>query len=201
MYHLFETVIRNLSLWAFVAIAAMSVLVCAAVMLAPVVEWIKRRKLEAMIVAPLVVGIILYGGSKGFISYPQTEAGISYLTDAGSYITNDMVHVDFIRNAMVPVSADLQGWAREWNSTNDEEWVQFLDTTFAAFPVPADIPYPAATNFSFMFFTTWTPGPTVQTNGVAHVMWVANPAATNVVYPRATGIYTNSSSRIERKNP
>ena len=35
MYYIFETVVRNISLWAFVTIAAISALVCAAVMLAP----------------------------------------------------------------------------------------------------------------------------------------------------------------------
>ena len=80
MYYIFETVIRSLSLWAFVAIAAISALVCVAVMFAPIVGWMRRRKLEALIVAPLVVGIILYGGSKGFISYPQTNVVTNVVT-------------------------------------------------------------------------------------------------------------------------
>ena len=134
----------------------------------------------------------LYGGTKhGSVAFPYTDPELRYLYDAGSYVTNGFVHVNFTRLPMVPASADLQGWYRPVGSTNDAEWAQFLDTTFAAFPVPSDIAFDGAETNDFQFFTTWTPGPAAHTNGVAEIQWrkgFLDPSNAAAV-PWRTGLY------------
>ena len=192
MYHLFETVVRNISLWAFVAIAAMSALVCAAVMLAPIVEWIKRRKLEAMIVAPLVVGIILYGGSKGFwrsVQFPLTDMEVAYLTDSGSRVTSNAVHLAFSASAMMPSDAEIYLDYRDAESTNDADWVTYTNATLATFPNPLDFEFPDAISNVWQCYTTWTPGATVLTNGIVRIGWMLpSDGGTNTVTMLRTGI-------------
>ena len=115
----------------------------------------------------------IYGGGKGrvgTVSFPRTDPQVAYLADAGSYVTNDFVHVSFTR-VVVPDSAGLFIDRREVSSTNDADWVTHLATTFAQFQVPQDVPFTAATNWNWAVYTDWTPGPAVETNGVWHAMF------------------------------
>ncbi len=143
--------------------------------------WLNFRRVERsvrgkvksthLVVLALLGGIcMLYGGRKGRITYPYTDYEMRYLVDSGSYVTNDAIHVSFTR-VVVPATAPFYISFREVESTNDLDWVVVTNTTFAAFAVPCDIDYPAATNYDWICYTTWTPGPTVQTNGVWHSYW------------------------------
>ena len=60
--------------------------------------------------------------------------------------------------------------------------------------MPQDIAFEGAETNDFQFFTTWTPGPAVHTNGVAEIMWSKGPidAASATVVPWRTGIYINA---------
>ena len=159
---------------------------------AAVFAWCKRHGLEALVVAPFVVCLVWVGSTKhGSVTYPYTDPEMRYLYDAGSYVTNGYVHVNFTRLSMVPDSADLQGWCRAAGSTNDADWVQFLDATFGAFPVPSDIPFDGAETNDFQFFTTWTPGPAAHTNGVAEIQWRKGYLGTSgaAAVPWRTGVY------------
>lgn len=130
----------------------------------------KVRGTHLAALAILGAALALYGGRKGRITYPYTDYELRYLTDNGSYVTNDAIHVAFTR-IVVPASAEFFISFRQVDSTNDMDWVVFTNTTFAAFAVPCDIEYPAATNFDWVCYTTWTPGPTVKTNGVWNSYW------------------------------
>lgn len=125
---------------------------------------------RAAFFAVFVGAFIFYGATKGTISFPYTDFEKRYLVDNGSYVTNDFIHVNFTR-LLAPSSADLHIDYRQWQSTNDAEWVSLVDTTFADFQLPQDIQFPNATNFDFAVYTTWTPGAAVQTNGVWHSYW------------------------------
>lgn len=128
-------------------------------------------KLTRLVLLAVAVVATLYGGRKGTVTYPRTDPTASYLIDAGSYVTNDLVHVNFTR-VIIPDSASLFIDRREVAATNDPSaWVTHLTTTFAQFQVPQDIPYQNATNFDWVIYTDWTPGPSVQTNGVWHAMF------------------------------
>jgi hypothetical protein len=127
----------------------------------------------------------------GSIFFPYTDVEKRYLFDNGSYVTNDCIHIDFLRASFVPETAPLYGYFRPVGSTNDADWVKFIDTTFDLFPVPRDFEFEGAETNDFMFFTTWTPGPAAHTNGVAVVYWRKKPEAINIAAPFRTGIYSN----------
>lgn len=143
------------------------------------------------------VGSAFYAGAKhtvGQVTFPYTDPEVRYLIDAGSYVTNDYVHVAFTRSQLVPSSADLVGYARPCGSTNDADWVQMLSTTFGAFTSPSNVPYAGALTNDFQFFTTWTPGPVVHTNGVAVILWQKPfDGSTNRFATIRTGIYLNGT--------
>lgn len=126
----------------------------------------------------------------GTVTYPYTDVETRYLYDAGSYVTNDAVYVSFTRAAFVPDPAPLFGFVRPMTSTNDADWVEFLSTSFGAFPVPQLLSFPGAQTNDFIFFTIWTPGPAAHTNGVAVVYWRA--ASTNTAAPLRTGLYRDA---------
>ena len=141
-----------------------------------------------------------FAGAKhivGHITYPYTDIATRYLTDSGSYVTNDYVHVSFTRNPIVPASAWFFLDACPLSVTNLAEIAantsSIYSNTFAAISVPFDVPYEAATNYNWFAYTDWSPSPTVHTNGVAFVIWRFR--ATNeleaVVLPYRTGIYAD----------
>jgi len=135
----------------------------------------------------------LYGGSKrGTISYPRTDADIAYLIDNGSYVSNDAVRVSFIR-AVAPLSAPILIDYRPIQSTNELDWVNFTNTTFSAFNQPQTIDFESATNFNWVVYTTWTPGPSVITNGLFHAYWGLDSKKKTYVIPVRTSVIENSA--------
>ena len=160
---------------------------------AEVFTWCKRHGLEALVVAPFVVCMVWVGSTKhGSVSYPYTDVEMRYLFDAGSYVTNDYVPVAFTKSPVVPDSADFLGYVRPMDSTNSADWVEFLSTTFAEFHSPSNVPFAGAISNDFQFFTTYTPGPVVHTNGVAVIMWQKSiNGGSDRVVPIRTGIYVD----------
>ena len=90
--------------------------------------------------------------------------------DRGSYVTNEWVHIDFERR-IVPDDAALVVERRPVASTNDLDWAEFLRTTFAALPVPADLACAGATNWNWCVYADWAPPPSVHTNGILEAKW------------------------------
>ena len=133
------------------------------------IPWWDRAVRFALLV-PFVAGMIVYGSTKARVTYPMTEAGRAYLVDRGSYVTNDFVHIDFERR-IVPDDAALVIERRGVASTNDTDWAEFLRTTFAAFAVPTDLPCAGATNWMWIVYADWAPGPSVHTNGILEAKW------------------------------
>lgn len=143
---------------------------CGAVM-KRTLDRIKSFRLRLLATAFAAFMIWFAGGKHaGSVSYPRTDPLQSYLTDNGSFVTNDFVHVAYSR-IIVPDSAPLVIERRRLDQTNDVDWVVHLETTIGAFPSPQDVYFAAATNWNWVVYTTWTPGPSVQTNGVWHAMW------------------------------
>lgn len=162
------------------------------VMLAAVAVWRLARsgraagrrvhvgRVGGLMAAVMVTGLVYYGGSKS-ITFPRTNAEMVLLADDGtSYVSTDVVRVGYVRHIILPDAADFNVWRRDVGNTNDEDWVAQLVTTVGASPSPVMIDCPAATNFDWIVFTTWQPGPSVQTNGVLHSAWRGVPGPLNV---------------------
>ena len=195
-YDIYQAVLASVAIYALVALGLAVCFFGASRVLLPLVRWIRRHRGDALVVAPFVVCMIYVGATKqptGRVSYPYTDVEMRYLIDAGSYVTNDYVHVAFTKSPVVPDSADFLGYYRPAGSTNDLEWTQFVDTTFAEFVPPIDIPFANAISNDFQFFTTYTPGPVVHTNGVAVVNWQQNfERDGRYLATIRTGVYTNA---------
>lgn len=190
-----STILMHVCLAGLGAIVSIGVLAAFAAYMTPIVVWAKRHGLQAAFLAPFVISMVYVGSTKsivGRVEYPYTDVEMRYLTNAGSYVTNDYVHVAFTKSAIVPDSAEFFGYARPVGSTNDLDWTCMLETTFADFHSPSNVPYANAISNDFQFFTTFTPGPVVHTNGVAVVTWQKNFAGDDRFLATVrTGIYTN----------
>ena len=130
---------------------------------------------------------MVWGGSKSHVTYPRTDPSVAWLVDRGSWVSNDVVHIDFYR-LVVPESANLYIDRRPSGSTNDADWVELLATTFAEFDLPHDLNVPAATNFDFAVYTDWTPGPAAETNGVWRARWALDRVRRNYIIPVRTSV-------------
>ena len=134
-----------------------------------------RRRVKAHAVAFLVLAAVavIYGGSKltRNVNFPRTDIEQGYIADAGSYVTNDMVHVAFT-TFLVPQDAPifLDYWPD--GSTNEEDIVTAFAATLAEFPQPLDFYFENAISNRWYCYTTWTPGPAIQTNGVWQTIWM-----------------------------
>lgn len=190
-----DKVLMYVCLVGFGVIAAFAVLAMLAKYMTPLVVWVKRRNLQAAFLAPFVLCMIYVGATKGIVghvTYPYTDVETRYLIDTGSFVTNDYVHVAFSKSPVIPDSAEFFGYARPVGSTNDLDWVCMLETTFADFHSPSNVPYANAISNDFQFFTTFTPGPVVHTNGVAVVTWQKGFTGDDRFLATVrTGIYTN----------
>ena len=148
---------------------------------------------NAAVLLGLAAVCTIYGGRKGTITYPYTDYELRYLVDNGSYVSNDYVHVSFTR-IVAPATADFFISFRQVDSTNDIDWAVFTNTTFAALSIPFDIPYANATNYDWICYTTWTPGPTVQTNGVWHSYWGRDKKLHTHIIPIRSAIRVNGET-------
>ena len=153
------------------------------------------KLIRIALLAPFVAAMVIHGSTKpapvvGTITYLRTDADVQYIYDAGSFVSNDLVHVAFTF-AVAPGTADFQLWAWPRSSTNEEEMVLVYSNTLAGVAQPYEFEYAGAISNRWFGFTTWTPGPSVHTNGVALVNWQLpyDPSATNVAAMTRTGVY------------
>ena len=140
-----------------------------------------------LIVFSALAGVCCWAAQKRLVSFPRTDPTQSYLTDRGSWVDGDLVHVDF-RTLIVPSSASLFIDRRPLSSTSDADWVNHIATTIGEFRPPVEFEFAAATNYNWIVYTTWTPGPSVVTNGVWHAMWGRDRRSGRHVIPIRTAV-------------
>lgn len=148
-------------------------------------KWIGTSAAAALV----VVFAVYYGGGKGTrqVSFPRTDMSVAYLVDAGSYVTNGLVHVAFT-SYLIPQDAPiiLSYWPD--GSTNEEDMVTVYEATLANFPNPLDLPFENAISNRWYCYTTWTPGPAVHTNGVWQSTWMTDRRENCFLIPVRTTI-------------
>lgn len=178
----------------FVSSVVMAALPTARDVLARLRRFFGRSKIHGVIAATAVVGIVMYGGSKGTrsVSFPRTDIEQAYLVDAGSYVTNGLVHVAF-NSFLVPQDAPiiLARWPD--GSTNEADIVTAYAATLAEFPRPLDFYFEAAMSNRWMCYTTWTPGPAVHTNGVWQTNWMTDRLRNEFIIPIRTSVQVDGT--------
>ena len=172
-------------------------LAVASIFLAAIIGYVIWRGLAAVrrvgtFFLLFTVGMAFYGGSKGFwrsVNFPRTDLDVAYLTDNGSRVTSNAVHLAFSPAAILPSDAEIYLDYRDAESTNDADWVTYTNATLAAFPNPLDFEFENATNYSWMCYTPWTPGAAEVTNGVVRIGWLLPmDGATNTIVMLRTGV-------------
>ena len=102
----------------------------------------------------LVVGVVWYGGSKTM----TFDVGLS---DNGSWVSNDTVHVAWTYTG-IPSASTLYVAYRESGTTND--WADLGETVVSALVWEGTLAN--ATNYDYIVYTTYIPPSPVHTNGV-----------------------------------
>lgn len=196
IYSIYQSTLTAVAVCGLAAIAAAVGFYGLSRVILPVVCWIRRHKVDALLVAPFVLFFAYYGGSKiaSTVTFPRTDPETWYLMDNGSYVTNDWVHVAYTKNPIVPNTASIFIEGLSLSYTNQSDWAEhsFLaySNTLGTATSPFDMPYPAASNFNWIVYTDWTPPPTTHTNGVAYAAWQRPiSGATNILATVKTGIY------------
>lgn len=126
-----------------------------------------------------------YGGAK-FISetkrvnFPRTNPDVQHIVDCGSYVTNDCAYISFSTIAL-PYDALIVVAYAPPEATNESQVITVAAITLSQWLVQfpgkdgADVTAwfawdvdwgDKATDYTWYCYTTWTPAPSVHTNGV-----------------------------------
>ncbi len=150
--------------------------------------WKSKRKHRVMTIVALIAALV--GGTK----IGRVTVNDPYVQDAGSYVTNDVVHIGVAaRFPFIPSDMEILIWSRTLQQTNAEDWVQLVrpeEGPFRLYEFPMDIPFPNATNYDFTVAANYVPEPTVHTNGVWSIKGFNVPGTGKVAFP---------NTRITRK--
>ena len=165
-------------------------------------DWLKTfRSRGAKTVSLIAVALAtMYGGSKHIIG--RVSVDDPYIRDAGSYVTNDYVHVAVAaRYEFIPPTTEVLIFSRELEQTNAADWVQLTRIEEGPYKLgefPLDIPFANATNYNFLIAANYIPAPTVHTNGVWSIKGFIIPAGGKPPSP-ATYAFPNTKT-IKRED-
>ena len=180
--------------------------ICAAMFLAAWLLWLiiarairSVYRTQGVMFFVVTAGFLYLGATKPDlrpVMFPVVDPEAEFLTDTGSVVSNDHVHVEFEASLLLPQSAPI--FLEYSDGTNLTVWTTYVSATLATFPRPLDFDFPGAVSNVWMCYTTWTPGPAVHTNGVAQIGWQLPSIneATNVCAMLNTAIYTNSTKVV-----
>lgn len=106
-----------------------------------------------------------------------------YIQNNGSYLTNDVAHVAIAkRTPILPDDTEILVYARQVDLTEPTDWVRLSPhLTFADHPY--DYALPNATNYDVMVAASFTPAPTVHTNGVWQMKGFTIPGTGKSAFP------------------
>ena len=186
----------NIPLRVYAIIGFASLGVMAAIALWPVIcrVWDRSSRFARGVFCAFSICAALFGGAKhGTITYPRTS-DFDYFIDADSYLTNDVVHLNFTVSPVVPTTADFRVDACETQYTNDEQIAEhtfsIYTNTIANLPArPFELTLVNATNYNVAVYSTWVPSSS-KTNGVAEVAGL-QCGATNKFGLIRTGYYVD----------
>lgn len=144
----------------------------------------------------VVIGIMAYCC---YISFPfaaekrvkflQTDPEIAYLIDTGSYVTNNAVHLEF-STRLLPGSAMLYlDYIPADEPADSENFSTAMSGPLSEFPNPVTLEFENATSNRWIFYTSYTPGPNVHTNGVAVAEFLRAPDSRHIAIPKRATIW------------
>ena len=142
---------------------------------------------SALIVFGVLAGICCWAAQKRLVSFPRTDPTQAYLVDRGSYVDSEtgFIHIDFDR-IIVPDTALMIIDRRR--REEGAEWENMVAEQFRDVPLPYETSLADAADWEYIVYTDWTPGPSVQTNGVWHAMWGRDRVRGAYIIPLRTAV-------------
>lgn len=150
-----------------------------------------------LLLAVAFCGVWQYGATKqggatwGAITFPAVDVEQTYIYDAGSYLTNDLVHISYYY-LVAPGSADLNVVRRPVGNSDPAAWELVYTNTLGGVTLPLELTYAGAETNNWAVYTTWTPGPAVHTNGVWQVGWRSVRQGSTLI-PIQTKVYNDGT--------
>lgn len=128
------------------------------------------------------------------IGFLRTDVEVVYLIDNGSYVSNNIVHLDFKHNVLLPPRAMLfLDYIPKTEPADSNNFTTYLSGTLESFDgrLPIEFEFENAISNRWIFYTTYTPGPNVHTNGVAVAEFIKATKYDNVAVPKRSTIWEN----------
>lgn len=143
--------------------------------------WKSLGRWERVFILVFVGGLTQYGGSKHISG--KVSVMDDYITDGGSYITNNVVHVALKKMSnLLPDATEILVYARELSSTNSADW--FRLSPFLTFgDHPHDYELANATNYNVIVAANYTSPPSVHTNSVLIIKGFLIPGTSKMAFP------------------
>lgn len=142
--------------------------------------WRRLDTLGKVVAVIMAVGMTFYAGGKhaGRIIVED-----NYIRDNGSYLTNDVCHIDIAKKiSVLPDDTSILVYARELSSTNAADWFR-LEPYLTYQNYPYDHALPNATNYSVMVAADFKNPPSVHTNGVLIFKGFIIPGTNKAAFP------------------
>ena len=180
MIHALQSVI----LWACIAfLAALAILAVVRLLSRSARDAARRLSLRSALALLALAAACTIFARKGTVSVSDP-----YITDSGSYLTNDVAHVSIAkRTPILPDDTEILVYARQVDQTNATDWVRLTPhLTFADHPY--DYALANATNYDVMVAASYTPAPTVHTNGVWQMKGFNIPGTGKAAFPNTRTI-------------
>lgn len=123
------------------------------------------------------------------ITFLQTDPEIVYLIDTGSWVSNNVVHLEF-STRLLPSSAPLfLDYIPKTELPDSNNYTAYLSGTVESVPNVFEFEFEGAISNRWVFYTTYTPGPNVHTNGVAVAEFMKAAKYDNVAVPKRSTIW------------
>lgn len=126
---------------------------------------------------------------KDSIGFLRTDPEITYLIDKGSWVSNNIVHLEF-ETRLLPASAMLYlDYIAKAEPADSTAYTNYLNGTVENTPTIIEFEFENAISNRWIFYTTYTKGPNVHTNGVAVAEFLRSIRYDNVAVPKRSTIW------------
>lgn len=123
------------------------------------------------------------------VSFLQTSTEIKYLVDKGSWVSNNVVHIEF-ETRLLPKTAELfLDYIPKSEPADSTAYTTYFYSTVENTPTIIEFEFENAISNRWVFYTTYTPGPNVHTNGVAVAEFLKSTKYDNVAVPKRSTIW------------
>lgn len=125
------------------------------------------------------------------IGFLRTDPEVVYLIDNGSYVSNNIVHLEFSTRLLPPSAELFLDYIPKTEPADSTAYTNYLSGSVATVPNVVEFEFENAISNRWIFYTTYTPGPNVHTNGVAVAEFIKAAKYDNVAVPKRSTIWEN----------